>query len=318
MTGQQRGGAIVLSLLVAASSMTTALAAKNCPDPGTASSQYNTAYIAECSDAYDQTVNAATYSGFKCTYKPNPETDDAAAGYNNGCDAGRAQGREDYSSYQTRKQANAIPDLTPGAACPSSVSTSGKSNFFIRGCANGYYESRSGPYVNDCGMTASAPNADQQEYLNGCHAGTQVGSAEFLNHQAAAGNTGGTAGSTGGSAGGNTGGTAGSTGGNTGGTTGSTEDCPPGPSGEITLCNPLGAGSTIADVLKKILNEITLILSFIIPIIIIIGAFQMMFAAGNPEKFATGQKTIVYAIIGYVVVLLANGIISIVKSILTP
>jgi hypothetical protein len=95
-------------------------------------------------------------------------------------------------------------------------------------------------------------------------------------------------------------------------------DCPPGPNGEITLCNPLGQGSTIPDVLKRIFGEITLILSFIVPIIIIVGAFQMMFAAGNPEKFATGQKTIIYAIIGYVVVLMANGIIAIVKEILTP
>lgn len=85
----------------------------------------------------------------------------------------------------------------------------------------------------------------------------------------------------------------------------------------ITLENPLKF-SSIPDLLKNIFNEITLILSFIIPIIIIVGAFQMMFAAGNPEKFATGQKTIVYAIIGYVVVLMANGIVSIVKSLLTP
>lgn len=88
--------------------------------------------------------------------------------------------------------------------------------------------------------------------------------------------------------------------------------------GPINLENPLGPTATLPGVLKKIFNEITLILSFIIPIIIIVGAFQMMFAAGNPEKFATGQKTIVYAIIGYVVILMANGIISIVKSILTP
>ncbi len=89
-------------------------------------------------------------------------------------------------------------------------------------------------------------------------------------------------------------------------------------SGVIKLDNPLGAGASIPGLLKRIFNQIAIILAFVIPIIIIIGAFQMMFAQGNPEKFAEGQKTITYAIIGYVVILMANGIIAIVQRILTP
>lgn len=83
------------------------------------------------------------------------------------------------------------------------------------------------------------------------------------------------------------------------------------------LENPLGQNATIPDVLKRIFNQITIFLGFVVPIIIIIGAFQMMFAAGNPEKFAEGKKTIAYAIIGYVIVLMANGIVAIVQRILT-
>lgn len=88
--------------------------------------------------------------------------------------------------------------------------------------------------------------------------------------------------------------------------------------GAIKLDNPLGQNATIQSVLKRVFNQLAWLLTFVIPIIIIIGAFQMMFAAGNPEKFATGQKTITYAIIGYVIVLMANGLISIVTRILTP
>lgn len=88
--------------------------------------------------------------------------------------------------------------------------------------------------------------------------------------------------------------------------------------GQIRLLNPLGSNATIPSVLKRIFNEAAIILAFVIPIIIIIGAFQMMFAAGDPEKFATGRKTIVYAVIGYVIILMANGIIAIVIKILTP
>ncbi len=88
--------------------------------------------------------------------------------------------------------------------------------------------------------------------------------------------------------------------------------------GPIKLENPLGANATIPSILKRIFNQLAWILTFCIPIIIIVGAFQMMFSAGNPEKFATGQKTITYAIIGYVIILMANGLVSIVTKILTP
>lgn len=87
---------------------------------------------------------------------------------------------------------------------------------------------------------------------------------------------------------------------------------------QVQLDNPLGQNATIPSVLRRIFGEVTTILAFVIPIIIIIGAFQMMFAAGNPEKFAQGQKTIVYAIIGFVIILMANGIVAIVQRILTP
>jgi hypothetical protein len=89
-------------------------------------------------------------------------------------------------------------------------------------------------------------------------------------------------------------------------------------SNQIKLDNPLGANATIPSILKRIFNQLAWILTFCIPIIIIVGAFQMMFSAGNPEKFATGQKTITYAIIGYVIILMANGLVSIVTKILTP
>lgn len=86
----------------------------------------------------------------------------------------------------------------------------------------------------------------------------------------------------------------------------------------VQLDNPLGPNATIPSVLKNIFNQVTILLAFVVPIIIIVGAFQMMLSAGNPEKFAAGQKTIVYAIIGFVIVLMANGILAIVQRILTP
>jgi hypothetical protein len=45
------------------------------------------------------------------------------------------------------------------------------------------------------------------------------------------------------------------------------------------------------------------------------GGFQMMTSAGDPEKFSTGRKTIVYAAVGFFVVLLANSVATVIQSI---
>lgn len=87
------------------------------------------------------------------------------------------------------------------------------------------------------------------------------------------------------------------------------------PSEDIVLINPLGSAS-FGDVLQRIWNGLIAISAPIVAIMVIYGGYQMLFAAGNPEKFKTGQKTILYAAIGFAAVLLAGGIISIIKSIL--
>lgn len=86
---------------------------------------------------------------------------------------------------------------------------------------------------------------------------------------------------------------------------------------DIKLDNPLGSNTTFDAILKNILGWLLKAANIIVPIVIIFGAFQMIFANGQPEKFKTGQKVILYAVIGYIVVLLANGIADIVKNTLT-
>jgi hypothetical protein len=88
----------------------------------------------------------------------------------------------------------------------------------------------------------------------------------------------------------------------------------PGP-GPITLPNPLSVSTfqgVVAQV-SKFLIEIAIPLTAIMAII---GGFQMMTAGGEPEKFSNGRKTLMYAAIGFAVVLLASGIVQIIRSIL--
>lgn len=86
--------------------------------------------------------------------------------------------------------------------------------------------------------------------------------------------------------------------------------------GPITLPNPLGSQSNFTSVVASVTNF--LIVDIAIPltaIMALVGGFQMITAAGNPEKFSSGRKTLTYAAIGFVIVLLASSVVSIIKSI---
>ena len=85
----------------------------------------------------------------------------------------------------------------------------------------------------------------------------------------------------------------------------------------VGLPNPLRTDN-IVDLLNAILRElITKIAPPILAIMILIGASQILFASGDPEKFEIGKKTIIYAVVGYTALLISWGIVSIIQEILS-
>ena len=79
---------------------------------------------------------------------------------------------------------------------------------------------------------------------------------------------------------------------------------------EVKLENPLAKSgvNTIGDLLNKIINYLTVISAPIITIVVLIGAFKMLTAMGNENKFKEGKMTVTYAAIGAAVVLIAQGV----------
>lgn len=89
--------------------------------------------------------------------------------------------------------------------------------------------------------------------------------------------------------------------------------CPPN-----QLPNPFDpncTGVSVNDVVTKIINFIFVFATPICVIMVLWGGFEMMTSAGDPEKFSTGRKTILYAAVGFVVVLLANSVATLIQSI---
>lgn len=82
----------------------------------------------------------------------------------------------------------------------------------------------------------------------------------------------------------------------------------------ITLVNPLGT-ENLGDLLGRLADNMIVISIPIVSIMVLVGAFQMLTAGGNPEKFKKGRDTIVYAAVGFAVVLLAKSVHLIIESI---
>ena len=88
----------------------------------------------------------------------------------------------------------------------------------------------------------------------------------------------------------------------------------PGPGGGIPNTFKF---DTLEEALSAIANFLFIISIPIAVIFIIIGGFQFATAAGNPEKINAGKKTITWAVIGIVVLLVAGSIAKLIENILT-
>ncbi len=53
------------------------------------------------------------------------------------------------------------------------------------------------------------------------------------------------------------------------------------------------------------------------PVVILIGAFMFVTAAGNPERVKTGRRLIIWAIVGLAIVMTSKGIIILVHELLS-
>ncbi len=84
-----------------------------------------------------------------------------------------------------------------------------------------------------------------------------------------------------------------------------------------TLPNPLGEGTTITGLITRIAGYLFGISLSVAVIMILYGAFQMLTSAGDPKKFQDGKKTIIYALIGVGVVVIAGGLPVLIGNLLT-
>ncbi|MEK7451400.1 MAG: pilin, partial [Patescibacteria group bacterium] len=80
-----------------------------------------------------------------------------------------------------------------------------------------------------------------------------------------------------------------------------------GGSPSFSIDNPLGTTS-IVQIINNVLNYLIYISVPILALMILIGGFQILTARGDPGQITSGRKTITYAVIGFLIILLSKGV----------
>jgi hypothetical protein len=82
------------------------------------------------------------------------------------------------------------------------------------------------------------------------------------------------------------------------------------------LENPLQY-DTLQEILSAVAGFLFTISIPIVTIMILIGAFQILTAAGNEERIRRGKRTITWAVVGFLVVLIAGGVTQLIENLLS-
>lgn len=85
--------------------------------------------------------------------------------------------------------------------------------------------------------------------------------------------------------------------------------------GSVSITNPLaGIADDIPGLIGYILYLARWLAGSIAVLMIIVGAYQILFSAGDPKGWETGKKTIIWAVVGFAIVLLAEVVVDIIRE----
>jgi type IV secretory pathway VirB2 component (pilin) len=74
-------------------------------------------------------------------------------------------------------------------------------------------------------------------------------------------------------------------------------------------------GKTLEEILTQIKDTLRNLGYVICAIFMMVGGYQMVTASGDPQKFETGKRTLLFAAIGFIIILAADKIVDFLRSI---
>jgi type IV secretory pathway VirB2 component (pilin) len=86
------------------------------------------------------------------------------------------------------------------------------------------------------------------------------------------------------------------------------------PTTDTQVNPPTGAGETIYTLLQRVANTLLGISAVVAVIFLIIGGLRYVISAGNADSVETAKNTVLYSVIGLVIILLAFVIVNIITK----
>jgi len=85
---------------------------------------------------------------------------------------------------------------------------------------------------------------------------------------------------------------------------------------EFAFPNPLGETSDISTLLSKIIDFLILLAVPISMILVVYAGYLYITSAGNEQKIQTAQKALIWALVGFAIVLIASSVPPIIEKFL--
>ena len=83
----------------------------------------------------------------------------------------------------------------------------------------------------------------------------------------------------------------------------------------VEFQNPLEY-ETFGELIDAIIKFIFYIAVVVVPLMIIVGAFYIITAGGDPKKIGAGKNIIIYTLIGLAIIMLARGLVAMIESLI--
>ncbi len=80
------------------------------------------------------------------------------------------------------------------------------------------------------------------------------------------------------------------------------------------VCTAANKDQLIGGVLKNVINTLIYIIAIISVIVIVVGGIRYVTSAGNPQHATAARETIIYAVVGLVVSIMAYAIVNFVLN----
>lgn len=83
----------------------------------------------------------------------------------------------------------------------------------------------------------------------------------------------------------------------------------------IQICNPLQSGD-LTDIVGNILDILFNFALVLTPLMVVVAGIMFVTAGGSPERISTAKRILLWTAVGFVIILLAKGLIVVIRAII--